>query len=123
MKCFNHPTVDAVASCKSCCRGLCRDCIAEVGRSCSCRNRCEEDVAALNDLFERGRTVYQKTSAAYFRSGIFISLLGVLFLFLGIFSMAGENHTGWSYFLLFVGIVFAGWGLSFFVSAYKMNQK
>ncbi|MGA2248287.1 MAG: B-box zinc finger protein [Verrucomicrobiota bacterium] len=30
MKCFNHPSVDAVALCKSCSRALCRECVGEV---------------------------------------------------------------------------------------------
>ena len=123
MKCFYHPTVDAVATCKSCCRALCRDCIAEVGLSCSCRSRCEADVATLNELIERGRTAYQKTSATYFRSGIFVSLLGMIFVLLGAVGVSSSEHSEWSYFLLFIGIVFTGWGISHFVSAKRMSQR
>jgi hypothetical protein len=123
MKCYNHPTVDAVANCKSCSRGLCRECIAEVGLSCSCRGRCEADVATLNDLVERGRTAYQKTSATYFRSGIFVTMLGAIFALLGIAAVMSGEQSVWSYFFLVVGVVFAGWGVSHFVSARKMRQK
>ena len=123
MKCFYHPTVDAVATCKSCCRALCRDCIAEVGLSCSCRGRCESDVATLNALIERGRTAYQKTSANYLRSGIFVTLLGMMFLLLGVCGVISPQPSEWSYFLLFMGIIFAGWGVSQFVSAKRMSQK
>ena len=91
--------------------------------SCSCRGRCETDVATLNDLVERGRTAYQKTSASYFRSGIFVTLLGVVFAFLGSISVRSPEHSEGSYFLFFMGIVFAGWGVSHFVSAKRMNQK
>jgi hypothetical protein len=123
MKCYNHPTVDAVANCKSCARGLCRECIAEVGLSCSCRSRCEADVATLNDLVERGRTAYQKTSATYFRSGIFITLLGAIFGLLGVVGVTNSERSEWSFFLLFMGIIFAAWGVSHFVSARRMSQK
>ena len=123
MKCFNHPTVDAVANCKSCCRGLCHDCIAEVGLSCSCRGRCEADVATLNELAERGRTAYQKTSATYFRSGIFIVMLGSIFVLLGLAGITSSEHSVWNYFLLFMGLTFAGWGISHFVSARRFKQK
>ena len=123
MKCFNHPTVDAVATCKSCCRGLCRDCIAEVGLSCSCRNRCEEDVAALDYLVERGRTVYQKTSYIHFWSGVFISLIGASLLLLGGSLMATGGQPEGGIFWLFMGIIFTGWGISSLISARKMNQK
>lgn len=64
MKCFNHASVDAVSVCKSCGRGLCRDSIAEVGLSCSCKGDCEQVVATMNDLVARGRTAYQKMSGA-----------------------------------------------------------
>lgn len=123
MKCFYHPTVDAVALCKSCNRALCSGCIAEVGLSCSCRNRCETDVATLNDLVERGRTAYQKTSAAYFRSGLFTFLLGSVFLLLGVFGVASGTEGEWGYFFLIMGLLFAGWGISQFVSAKRMSQK
>lgn len=123
MKCFYHPSVDAVATCKSCGRGLCRECIAEVGLSCSCRNRCEADVATLNDLVERGRTVYKKTSATYFRSGLFTLLAGVPFLVLGAVGVSSGTGGEWGYFLLVMGMVFGGWGISHFVSARRMRQK
>ncbi len=73
MKCFNHPNADAVGVCKSCGRALCRDCIAEVGLSCSCKGRCESIVGVMNDLVERGRTAYQKSSATQMRSRVLIS--------------------------------------------------
>ncbi len=123
MKCFNHPTVDAVALCKSCSRGLCRDCVAEVELSCSCRNRCEEDVAAMNDLVERGRTAYQKTSATYFRSGLITLLLGSVFLVIGGFGVTRGAGGEWGYFLLLIGLLIAGMGVSHFISAKKMKQK
>ena len=123
MKCFNHPTVDAVASCKSCCRGLCPDCIAEVGLSCSCRNRCETDVAILNELAERGRTAYQKSSANYFRSGWFTLLLGVSFLILGAIGISGDASREAVYFCLVMGVLFVGWGVSHFVSAKGIGRK
>lgn len=123
MKCFYHRGVDAVASCKACYRALCPDCIAEVGLSCSCRNRCEADVATLNELVERARTAYHKTSAAYFWSGLFTFLLGIPFLIFGLFAVSSGPRGQWGYLLLVIGILFAGWGVSQFVSARRMNRK
>jgi hypothetical protein len=123
MKCFNHSTVDAVAVCKSCGRALCRDCIAEVGLSCSCRGRCESIVATENELRERGSTAYQKTSASYLRSGIFIMLLGGLFLLLGVVGLAGREQSGWNYFMLVIGVLFAGMGVSNLISAKRLRQR
>lgn len=123
MKCFNHQSLDAVASCKSCFRALCPNCVAPVGLSCSCRDRCEADVAALNDLFDRGRTAYQKGSAVQFQSGVFILLLGMPFLILGAVSVSGEAEGGFGYFSLLLGLVFVCWGIAQFSSARKINQK
>ena len=120
MKCFNHPEVDAVGLCKSCARGLCHHCISEVGTSVSCKNRCEADVAALNELLLRGRTAYQKTSGTYLRSGVFILLLGAVFLLIGISSIVNSQPN---YFLLVTGVLFIGWGISYFFSAKRFNQK
>ena|SRR5690242_9353635 len=123
MKCYNHSDVEAVGVCKSCGRALCRECIAEVGLSLSCKSRCESVVAAMNDLVERGSTAYQKTSATYLRNGIFISLLGILFSILGVLSFVGGDRTFWSYFLMIAGLLFLSLGVSSFVSAKKFRQK
>ena len=63
MKCYTHHAVDAVGLCKSCSRGVCPDCAAEVGRSIACRGECEEKVRALDALIERNQklTVHFKT--------------------------------------------------------------
>ena len=123
MKCFYHSSVDAVALCNSCGRALCHECIAEVGLSCSCRNRCEEHVAALNDLRERGRSVYQKTAATHFRLGVFASALGAVFMLPGVAGIANTPESIWGYFPLVAGLLFIGLGISNFVSAKKLKQK
>jgi hypothetical protein len=123
MRCFYHPAVDAVALCKSCNRALCHGCIVEVGLACSCRNRCEADVATLNELVERGSTAYQKTSATYFRSGLFTLLLSITFFVLGLLGVARGRGGEWGYFLLVLGLLLGGMGVSHFISAKKMSQK
>jgi len=120
MKCYNHPEVDAVAVCKSCSRGLCRECAVEVGTSIGCKNRCEADVAALDEIIRRGRTGYQKTSSTYFRSGLVIILLGAVFLFMGVASWGGGQAN---YFFLVTGGLIAALGISYFVSARHFGQK
>ncbi len=120
MKCYNHPEIDAVALCKSCARGLCHECISEVGTSISCKNRCEADVAAVSELLQRGRTAYQKTSNTYLRSGIFILLLGAVFLLIGIVSSVNSQPN---YFLIITGALFVCWGISCLFSARRIGQK
>jgi hypothetical protein len=49
MKCFSHRDVDAIGSCKYCCKGLCSRCFAENASGLlSCRGVCEEKVISLD---------------------------------------------------------------------------
>ncbi|HUJ11496.1 MAG TPA: hypothetical protein VL171_15895 [Verrucomicrobiae bacterium] len=122
MKCFYHPTVDAVGICKSCNRGLCPDCIANVGTSCSCKNRCEADVAAINEMLQRGRTAHQKTSSTYLRSGIIMALIGVVFVLFGLGNLNDPESSGSGRFFLVFGILVLGLAGSFFVTARRFRQ-
>jgi hypothetical protein len=92
MRCFYHYERDAVAACKSCGRGLCPDCAADVGNGLACRDRCEEQVRAVNRIIERNKTAYEKTSGAYARTALFYGLVGVLFLVPGLTNWRG---LGW----------------------------
>jgi hypothetical protein len=53
MKCYVHRPADAVGICRSCGRGLCPECAAEVGTALACRQRCEEDVRQLTETVRR----------------------------------------------------------------------
>ena len=121
MKCFNHSIADAVGVCRSCGRALCRECIAEVGLSCSCKGRCETVVAAMNDLVERGTTAYRKVGLATLRQGIVIVLFGGLFLFIGIAESGGRGYFG--YFMLGVGVLCTVLGLSGIAYGVRLKQK
>ena len=123
MRCFTHSDVEAVALCKACGRGLCHSCVATVGRSCACLNRCESDVSAQSDIIQRGRTAYQKTASVYFRNGIFVVLMGVAFCILG-FSESSHGHLSTADTVFFsLGVLFIGMGVSSFVSARRFRQK
>ena len=123
MKCYNHPGDDAVALCKACCRALCKECIVEVGPACSCRNRCEAEVAAIADLFQRNRSVYVKTSTSLFRSGLFMVAAGLLFLLLGLYGFFLGGRPEASLLGVIMGAIFSGWGISYFFSARRMKEK
>jgi succinate dehydrogenase/fumarate reductase-like Fe-S protein len=70
MKCFYHNSVDAVAICKNCNRGVCPDCAAEVSNGVACKNRYEAEVEAVNYLINQNKTSYQKASSAYARNAL-----------------------------------------------------
>ena len=53
MECFYHEGIAAVASCKNCCRGMCRACAVDVDNGVACRDRCEKRARAVNSLVNR----------------------------------------------------------------------
>mgnify|MGYP003575994090 FL=1 len=82
MRCYYHRDVDAVATCRNCCRGLCEGCTAEVNKMSACRGRCEADVAAVQTLLARSDRAFT-TAARQMRIAAFICLLfAALFVFL-----------------------------------------
>ena len=122
MKCFNHSEIDAVGVCKSCGRALCHDCIAEVGLSCSCKERCEAVVASLNDVTERNKTVYQKSSAIYRWFGIFSLMLGILLAGYGSVSIFFSDPAQ-ALLVLLYGLIVIGIGVACMVAARRFLQK
>ena len=74
MRCFYHRDVNAVATCRNCCRGLCEGCTAEVNKMSACRGRCEADVAAVQTLLARSDRAFT-TAARQMRIAAFICLL------------------------------------------------
>ena len=83
MKCFYHPQTEAVARCKNCCKGLCPECSADVGNGMACKDRCEDEVMAINEALDKSKNVYQKQARFHSTWAVLILLLGILFLFLG----------------------------------------
>ena len=80
-------------------------------------------VAAMNDLMERGRTAYQKTSVLQLRNGIFIILLGVVFISLAVFRFSGGDASEWTYFFLAAGVLLVGMGIVSLIAALRLRQK
>lgn len=120
MRCFYHGEVEAVAICKSCLRGLCRECCVEVGHTSACRNRCEPEVETLNALLERNKKAYRTTSATYYRNGIFMLVIGTIFAGFGAFTITRHEPN---YFLLILGVLFLFYGVSQFSAARRWNEK
>jgi hypothetical protein len=121
MKCFTHRESDAIAICRSCGRALCPDCIAEVGRSCACKNRCESDVKRLSEMLTQGRPAQVNPArlVGYDRV-IFIMLMGVVFACWGLYYFRG--HGPGMFFIGFGGLFFI-FGISQFFAAKKFREQ
>ena len=124
MKCFSHRNSDAVAVCRSCGRALCSDCIAEVGLSCACINRCEADVAKFNEMLTRGRPepVNPANLFGYDRV-IFLMALGVGFVCFGLYGLCHSGDRHLNLFLAVFGVAFSIFGISQFFTTKKFRKQ
>src|SRR4051812_16277812 len=106
MKCFTHRNNDAVAICRSCGRALCPDCVAEVGLSCACKNRCESDVKRSIELITRDRPVPINPAGFFgYDRVIFIMTMGLGFIGCGVYNF-GSHGVNWAFIAL---------GMAFFI--------
>ncbi len=93
--------------------------MTELLNGVACKNRCEAEVEAVNNLINRNKTVYQKTSSAYSRNALIFLLLGILFL---AYSWINEtSNSSFDWFLLFAGIIFLIGALFYFSIGKKYN--
>ncbi len=92
MKCFNHQEIDAVGICKSCNKGLCPECAAEVDLSLACKATCIEEVAAIDAQIKRARVTMsaQKNSRMFLPS--FFMVLGAIFIAINIYKTSGIDY-------------------------------
>ena len=110
MKCFNHPDVEAIAICKNCCKGLCQECATDTGKGIACKDKCEVDVALMDNIFRQSTKVYQNTSKTYSQLSIWMVVLGFGMI---VFSFFLPNP----FFLLFIGSLFIIGGVAYYFTS------
>lgn len=103
MKCFYHPQSDAVGICKSCSKGLCRECAVDVGDGIACKDKCENRVKMTNELVAWNMATVKEGRIAepYFRNAIIYVLFGLPFSVFGLIVKGSPV----SYFLFPCGII------------------
>ena len=118
MRCFYHPTTDAVAACKSCGKGLCPDCAADLGKGIACRGRCEDDVRSIIELVERNirmapasADLIRTASSTRMNSVVFSLVLGAVMVG---YSLLSERSL---HFLTVAGGCFLAYGFVQLLSA------
>jgi uncharacterized membrane protein YkvI len=106
MRCFNHQTLDAIGSCKSCCKGLCGSCANDLGHGLACRGVHESEVENIHKLLVRSARVQQMTPKTQYVAPMFAMVMGVLF---SAFGFLGMTRPIW--FLVALGAAFVVYGL------------
>lgn len=84
MKCFNHNEIDATGQCKHCYKGLCSDCVTDLGHGLACKNMHETEVEGINDLISNSAKSYSSSKNSVFLSNLYLLLMGALFIWFGI---------------------------------------
>ena len=122
MDCFYHPDTTSVGLCKSCYRGLCRECAVEFPRGLACRGKCEENVQQVIELVQRNVKLTRSLAKnapgnriVMFVLGAFVLLFGALFIWA---SFLGE-HPIWI--LLALGVLVSSYGLFMVIRAYRFH--
>lgn len=88
VECFYHEGRPAVGTCRSCFKGLCRECAADLERGLACRLRCEQDVRDLIATLDQSIR-YRALSGAYARATPKVMLaIALVSMFVGLFVAA-----------------------------------
>jgi hypothetical protein len=82
MRCYYHRDVDAVATCRNCCRGLCDACVVDVDKKAACRDRCEADVAAVGALLAQSDRAFATAGRQMRIAALICVLFAALFVVL-----------------------------------------
>jgi hypothetical protein len=119
MRCFYHEDKEAVGTCKSCGRGLCRECAVELPKSLACRGRCEADAQAVTRLIDRNIQITTTSSrfGARYGAGIFYLVMGILFITWGLLNF---ERVG---FIAILGFAFLAYGIYWLVLTRKMRSR
>jgi hypothetical protein len=85
MRCYNHSEVEAVGTCKACNRGLCPECVVDLGPGLSCRGAHEQRVADIELLISRNLQVQRVAGGSKYLVPAFTLFMGAVFTGYGLF--------------------------------------
>jgi hypothetical protein len=119
MNCFHHPTTAAVGICKSCGKGLCPSCAADLGKGLACKGRCEEDVTNLIGLIDRNiqrspmnEELLKKVRTHSYRGEIFNIVFGLILIGFSVNGYFQYGLAGSAPLLAAMGLCFLVFGLT-----------
>jgi hypothetical protein len=110
VRCFNHADREAVGSCKACAKGLCPECVVDLGHGLSCRGDHEATVESYRVMLERNTKVMDAAPVNSVIGPAFFVAIGALMGIYGLIS--GQGARGVS---LPVGCAFVIFGAIAFI--------
>ena len=105
MLCYNHADREAVGTCKACCKGLCAECAVDLGFGISCRGSHEQRVAEIDELVSRNASVQRVAARAKYAAPAFYLFMGAVFAGYGLLSSREMS------FIVLLGVGFLAFGI------------
>jgi hypothetical protein len=123
MRCYYHENKEAVGTCKSCGKGLCRECAVDLGKGLACRGRCETDAQAVIQLIDRNIHLSITATNYTLATRIVRSSTAIFNFFIGgIFIVWSLTDFDRFKFLLVLGIGFIVYGSYWLLLARKISK-
>jgi len=114
MRCFNHAEVRAVGLCKNCGKGICHECLVDLGNGLACKPQCEERVSILIEYSQlavkQGLHSLKRGDAQAKNSAFFLQAIGALFFGVGIFQFVSYGNSPIDIVPITLGVFFLWWG-------------
>lgn len=110
MNCFKHPHNSALGICRVCGKGLCPECVVDLGHSLACQGAHEADAVALKALTLRSTKLLKASRTSRFLAPVFIAIFGLVFLWDGFKQESLFNFTS------FLGAAFVAFGVAILAS-------
>ena len=80
IKCYNHPSNDAVAICKNCNKGLCAQCATDTKVGITCKGVCESEITEIYEMIQYNKKARLNVSKNLSQSSVWIALIGIFFI-------------------------------------------
>ncbi|MBT9547845.1 MAG: hypothetical protein IV090_20825 [Candidatus Sericytochromatia bacterium] len=137
MKCFYHPEKDALGTCKNCCKGICGECIIDVGNGIACDDACRDAVNQVNALVDYNKEQLKNipksmsfitntgdiNKNSYLFNAYFLLSLGLIIIVLNIYLFVKNNQIGFSFVWMgTIGIIFILFSFFSFRNAKKVGN-
>ncbi len=96
MNCFNHPDRSSIGMCKSCCKGLCRECALELENGLACKEvQCEDRVKIMNRLLGNQTRILAAARSQSWMQAVLLVAMGAIILGFGLLVVSwGRTELG-----------------------------
>lgn len=115
MKCFVHQAADAVGTCRACNKGICPDCVKDLGHSICCsQGPCETKARTLDSQVAQSGVVLAAQRRNRFLAPMFFIIAGALFI-----AFAGSATGQWFGYGQAFGLGFIVFGIVLGIASHR----